>query len=103
MLVENYNHPSIVERSGDGGYTWDRITFANGYTASIVCGPGTYGGCDGLLEIAVINEDGEIDYSTPVTNDVVGYLTVEEATKILDQIAVLKVRDSQTSAADEEV
>ena len=88
MLVENYNHPSIVERSG--GYIRERITFANGYTASIVCGPGTYGACDDLLEIAVLDRDGEIDYSTPITNDVVGYLTVEEATKILDQIAVLK-------------
>ena len=63
-----------------------RIKFDNGYGASVVKGPHTYGGDTGLYELAVTDSDGELTYMTPVTNDVEGYLTEEAVTKLLEQI-----------------
>ena len=63
-----------------------RIKFDNGYGASVVKGPHTYGGNDGLYELAVTDSNDELTYSTPITNDVEGYLTEEAVTKLLTQI-----------------
>jgi hypothetical protein len=59
------------------------VQFPNGYGASIVQGEHTYGGKDGLYEIAVFGKDGQISYSTPITDDVLGYLSEEEVEKTL--------------------
>lgn len=54
--------------------------FPNGYGASVVMGTYTYGGPDGLFELAVIrfespdSDKWDIDYGTPVTDDVIGWL-----------------------------
>lgn len=54
------------------------ITFENGYGVSVVKGPLTYGGKQGLYELAVF-KDGEIHYDNPVAKgDVVGYLREED-------------------------
>ncbi len=66
-----------------------RITFENGYGASIVKGPHTYGGRDGLYELAVLGSNGRLTYETPVTDDVEGYLTENEVTKLMEQIQKL--------------
>jgi len=63
-----------------------RIKFDNGYGASVVKGPHTYGGDQGLYELAVTDSNDDLTYSTPVTNDVEGYLTEEDVTKLLEQI-----------------
>jgi hypothetical protein len=62
------------------------VQFSNGYGASIVQGPHTYGGKDGLYEIAVFGKNGEISYSTPITDDVLGYLSEQEVEKTLFDI-----------------
>jgi hypothetical protein len=62
------------------------VQFSNGYGASIVQGPNTYGGKDGLYELAVFGKDGQITYSTPITDDVVGYLSEQEVEKTLIDI-----------------
>ena len=66
-----------------------RIMFDNGYGASVVVGPYTYGGEDGLYELAVLGSDGKLCYDTPVTNDVEGYLSEDDVTKLLEQIQKL--------------
>ena len=66
-----------------------RINFPNGYGASIVKGPYTYGGRFGLFELAVLNSNGEIAYDTPITDDVVGYLTEDGVTTLLAEIELL--------------
>ena len=66
-----------------------RIIFDNGYGASIVKGPYSYGGADGLYELAVIGKDGQVTYDTPITGDTIGYLTQEDVTKLLEQIQKL--------------
>ena len=74
--------------TGLGG-VMSRIYFENGYGASVVCTPYTYGGDKGLYELAVLNNDGELTYDTPITNDVEGHLTEADVTKLLEQIQSL--------------
>lgn len=62
--------------------------FDNGYKASVVCNSGSYGGNDGLFEVAVM-KNGEIVYDTPVTNDVVGWLDFAGVADILEKIKAL--------------
>jgi hypothetical protein len=66
------------------------VQYSNGYGASIVQGPHTYGGQNGLYEIAVFGKDGQITYDTPVTNDVLGYLSEQEVEKTLMDIKNLE-------------
>jgi hypothetical protein len=66
-----------------------RIKFDNGYGASVVVGPHTYGGEDGLYELAVLDNNGNLTYETPVTSDVEGYLSEDDVTKLLEQIQKL--------------
>ena len=66
-----------------------RMSFDNGYGVSVVSHTYSYGGRDGLYEIAVLDKDG-ITYDTPVTNDVIGYLTEEDVTDVLKQVQELK-------------
>ena len=70
----------------NGSGVVSRIKFDNGFGASVVKGPYTYGGDQGLYELAVLDSDGELTYSTPITSDVEGYLTEEDVTKLLEQI-----------------
>jgi hypothetical protein len=65
------------------------ITFDNGYGASVVCTPHTYGGDRGLYELAVLGTDGHLTYSTPVTDDVIGYLRDIDVTDVMEKIQQL--------------
>lgn len=62
--------------------------FDNGYGASLVKCPLSYGGEDGLWELAVL-KNGELCYDTPITGDVIGYLNDPEADEILEKISRL--------------
>jgi hypothetical protein len=66
-----------------------RVMFDNGYGASVVVGPYTYGGEDGLYELGVLGKDGKLTYDTPVTDDVKGYLSEDDVTRLLEQIQLL--------------
>lgn len=66
--------------------------FTNGYGASVVKGPGTYGEAEGLWELAVLKRGKEgwlICYDTPITDDVIGYLTEAAVDALLQKIAKL--------------
>jgi len=67
--------------------------FSNGYGASIIKGQGSYGGSEDLYELGVIkmNEDYSWDlcYTTEITNDVIGFLTPENITSLLERIEAL--------------
>ena len=65
------------------------VQFSNGYGASVVKGPYTFGGSDGLYELAVFGRNGEITYDTPITNDVLGYLSEEDVSITLNKIKEL--------------
>jgi len=65
-----------------------RIIFENGYGASVVKHNFSYGGKDGLYELAVTKDD-DLCYDTSVTNDVEGYLSPDDVTELLKQIQSL--------------
>ncbi len=66
-----------------------RINFENGFGASVVKHNFSYGGKDGLYEIAILGTNDEITYDTPITDDVLGYLTEQDVTEILIKIQQL--------------
>lgn len=69
---------------------WFQYEFPNGYGASVVRGPYTYGGDRGLWEVGVTH-DGPLCYATPLTEDVIGRLSEEGVTETLAAIAALPV------------
>ena len=80
-------HPSIP---GNGVQALQ--FFDNGYGVSIVKFPGSYGAEEGLYELAVlkgVEENWEICYDTPITEDVLGHLTEEHITNLLFQVQSL--------------
>lgn len=62
--------------------------FPNGYGASVVKHDFSYGGKDGLWEMAVLKE-GELCYNTHITNDVIGYLSDADVKSTLKEIEQL--------------
>lgn len=88
MSMEMYLTNSGPHPAGMGGVQ-TLYQFPNGYGASVVSTPYTYGGEDGLWELAVLNRHGTLDYSTPITSDVLGWLTPEEVEVKLIEIAAL--------------
>ena len=64
------------------------VKFENNYGASVVKHDHSYGGKDGLYELAIFKDD-EICYDTPITNDVLGYLSDKDVTEVLIKIQQL--------------
>jgi len=86
-------HPNSAPElsNGDLGIV-SHIYFDNGYGASVVRSQYSYGGSQGLYELAVrkgTEGDSEICYDTPLTEDVLGYLTEDDITEALKQIQEL--------------
>ena len=67
-----------------------RMHFDNGYGVSVVSHSYSYGGRDGLYEVAVLDSNNQLTYDTSVTNDVLGYLTEEDVTDVMKQVQELK-------------
>jgi hypothetical protein len=69
------------------------VKFENNHGASVIKHDHSYGGKQGLYELAVIkfNEEGHwgIGYDTLITDDVLGYLTEDNVTDYLKQIEQL--------------
>jgi hypothetical protein len=63
-----------------------RIIFDNGYGASVVRGPYTYGGSEGLFELVVLDSNGDLCYDTPISNDVMGWLNPNDITRKFKEI-----------------
>lgn len=81
---------NVVEK--DSLFEQRRYYFKNGYGASVVKGLCTFGAEQGLWELAVVKCSKEgwlICYDTPITDDVIGYLTEEAVDALLEEIAKL--------------
>jgi len=63
--------------------------FDNKMGASVIRHEGSYGFKDNKWELAVLDEEGHIDYSTEITNDVIGYLDWQEVSALLRRIQAL--------------
>ena len=79
----------IIKKQEEIGDFQTIYKFPNDYGASVIHSIMSYG-----LELAVLYFEGDtphFSYSTPITNDVIGYIPdQEELTKLLDQIKALK-------------
>ena len=62
---------------------------SNGYKASIIQNSLSYGGKEGFYELAVMYQEEKILYNTPITVDVLGWLTVEEVNAVIAEIEKL--------------
>lgn len=92
----------IIERTvAEVGNEQRIFRFDNGYGASVVRGPYTYGGDQGLFELAVLEfeapEKWHLTYETPITEDVIGRLSEPEVQATLEQIAALPSKAGQAS------
>ena len=72
--------------------------FDNHYGVSVIKGPYSYGGKQGKYELAILvmkpgDIYSELCYDTPITNDVIGYLTETEITKLMKQVSELPIRE----------
>ncbi len=66
--------------------------FANGYGASVIRSPMSYGSNEGLWELAVLKgTEGNFSlcYDTPITDDVIGHLTEKAVAKLLKKVEAL--------------
>lgn len=79
-----------------GGGIQALVFFENGYGASIVQFEHSYGGLEGLYELAVLEgnkNEWNICYSTRITDDVLGYMAEADVINILNEIVSLKPGD----------
>ena len=83
-MIEGYKEKVKIH---DGhGYVYK---FDNGFGASVVQHSGSYGGNQGLYEIAVLDSKGDLCYDTPITDDVIGYANEDKIKDTLDRIKSL--------------
>ena len=90
MKIYSFSDLPFDSRSADRR-RFSRITFPNGYEASVITGDYSFGGHLGLYELAVLR-DGDLVYDTPITNDVLGHLNEDEVGRYLNEIARLPER-----------
>ena len=91
----------VFKPQGHGLGMQAHAEFPNGYGASVVRGPYTYGGKEGKYEMAVLGPDGALCYDTPVTDDVMGWLEPEDVTAKLAEIAALPAKaEIQTNSSE---
>ncbi len=84
--IHDRAHPA-----GMGG-TQKVYKFPNGYGASVVQFFGSYGYDQGKWELGVVKWNGDnfkLTYDTPITDDVLGYLTWQDVEKHLAEIKSL--------------
>nr|DAO99845.1 MAG TPA: hypothetical protein [Caudoviricetes sp.] len=89
-LTYSKQFKKYIKEQNDLGYPQTIYKFPNGYGASVIKFNYVYFG----IEIAVLRFDKngkwDIDYSTPITNDVIGGLDEESRDSVLQQIFELK-------------
>lgn len=87
-LTYSKRFKKYIKVQNDIGYPQTIYKFPNGYGASVIKFNYVYFGIG--IEIAVLSfdEDGNwgIDYSTPITNDVIGGLSEEARDDVLQRI-----------------
>jgi len=90
-----------LSRTVHGDGTQHICRFPNGYGASVVCHSFSYGGTDGLWELAVLQFDGpnlddfQLVYDTSITNDVIGRMNPKEVWETLHKIRALEKRPTK--------
>ena len=89
LVIHSIEEPSVFY-SGREQWVFE---FSNGLDASVIRVTTIHGGSEGVFELVVM-KDGRVCYDTPITDDVIGYLTVAGVISILDKIRDLKKIDN---------
>ncbi len=66
--------------------------FDNSYGVSVIKSEYSYGGRDGLYEVAVLrgnSDEWDIVYDTEITDDVIGHLSEDQVGEVLMQVETL--------------
>ncbi|HAO5608260.1 TPA: hypothetical protein IP790_000707 [Listeria monocytogenes] len=90
IIIEKFKEYAINNKNENFFNEQILYKLPNNYGASVVSGPFTYG-----LELAVIyfsNKNWDIDYDTPITNDVLGHLNKESLKQALEDIYNLPIK-----------
>ena len=66
-----------------------KLMFDNGYGVSVITGEGAYTNSANPYEVGVLDNAGSLDYTTPITDDVIGYCNESKVTEIMKQIQQL--------------
>ena len=71
-----------------------RVYFENGWGVSVVSHRGSYGGAEGLFEVAVIDTDDNLRYDSGITpnGDVIGWLDFRGVADTMVQVKELPKR-----------
>ncbi len=85
----NINELNFEPHPAGLGGTRATHMFPNGFGVSVITGKMFYTSESHPYEIAVTDKDG-ITYDTPITSDVLGHLTEEDANKILAGVEALE-------------
>ena len=93
--ITNFVPHEVKQHPHDPMGVQELFFFPNGYGASVVrCPKISYGAREGLMELAVLNGiqgSWNITYDTPITDDVLGYLSKENVETLLEQISNLSL------------
>jgi len=73
------------------------LHFENGYGVSVVKHKYSYGYGKGLYEMAIMDKDNDIVYDTPITDDVLGYLTEDDVSNYMIKVQRLEKKVDSTS------
>ena len=66
------------------------VEFPNGFGASVIKSDTSFGGKSGLFELAVLdNENGHINSTTDITDDVIGWQDEDDIDRVLTAISKL--------------
>jgi len=79
-----------------------RQYFLNGYGVSLVCGRGTIGHDTGLWELAVLHREPNarsftLCYTSDITNDVLGNLSVAQALALVARVMALDITGKEVT------
>lgn len=94
MKIQEYNFKRPLseycyEEAEHFGGIQKLYQFDNKMGASVIRHEGSYGYDSGKWELAVLDENGKLDYSTEITHDVIGYLDWKEVSITLRRIQAL--------------
>ena len=68
---------------------FSNMMFENGYGVSVIRTRMSYGNKEGLFELAVLDSTGDITYETPITKDVLGWLSEEDVSRVMKEVQSL--------------
>lgn len=85
VKTPNWYPEFLVEEKSYYGGIQKVYNFPNGYGASVIQHEGSYGFEKGQWELAVLFME-ELCYSSPITDDVIGYLNEPQVDNLLEQI-----------------